>query len=142
MRRLSAILVGLALAVASIGAAAQQNSVRTPRIGYLTIAPISEKPSPERAAFLQGLREFGYIEGETIRIEYRSAGPELLPEAAEELVEQGLDLIVAAGTVPGLAVKQATKTIPVVFTSASDPVGNGLVASLARGGQRNRSVGD
>src|SRR5215467_8291905 len=70
---------------------------RTPRIGYLTLAPISDRPSPERAAFLQGLRDLGYIEGDNIQIEYRSAESqvELLPEAAEELVEQGVDLIAA-----------------------------------------------
>jgi len=109
---------------------------RTPRIGYLTLAPISDRPSPERAAFLQGLRDLGYIEGDNIQIEYRSAESqvELLPEAAEELVEQGVDLIAAAGAVPTLAAKRATQTIPVVFTYASDPVGNGLVASLAKPG--------
>jgi len=127
---------GVAPAVAPIGAAAQQTTAQTPRIGYLTLSPISDKPSPERAAFLQGLRDVGYIEGETIRIEYRSAESyvELLPEAAEALVEQGVDLIAATGTVPALAAKQATQTIPVIFMYASDPVGNGLVASLARPG--------
>jgi putative ABC transport system substrate-binding protein len=100
------------------------------------LSPISDKPSPERAAFLQGLRELGYIENETIQIEYSSAESyvELLPEAAEVLVEQGVDLIAATGSVPALVAKQATQTIPVVFTYASDPVGNGLVASLARPG--------
>jgi ABC transporter substrate binding protein len=78
MRRLCVILVGLALAFWPIGAAAQQASAQSPRIGYLTIAPISGNPSPERAAFMQGLREFGYIECETIRVEYRSAPAELL----------------------------------------------------------------
>jgi putative ABC transport system substrate-binding protein len=134
-----ALLGGAAASIAwplPIGAAAQQTPARTPRIGYLTLAPISDTPSPERAAFLHGLRELGYIEDETIRIEYRSAESyvELLPEAAEALVEQGVDLIAATGTVPALAAKHATQTIPVVFTFAADPVGNGLVASLARPG--------
>jgi putative ABC transport system substrate-binding protein len=115
---------------------ARQTSARIPRIGYLTLSPISDKPSPERAAFLQGLRELGYIEGETIKIEYSSAEsyPELLSDAAEALVEKGVDLIAATGVVPALAAKQATQTIPVVFTYVSDPVGNGLVASLASPG--------
>ena len=105
---------------------------RLPRIGYLTLSPISDKPSPERAAFLQGLRELGYIEGKTIQIQYSSAEsyPELLPQSAEALVEQGVDLIAATGVVPALAAKQATQIIHVVFTYVSDPVGNGLVASL------------
>ena len=98
------------------------------------LEPYLDKPSPERAAFLEGLRELGYIDGKTIQIEYSSANsfPELLPEAAEALVEQGVDLIAATGVVPALAAKQATQTIPVVFTYVADPVGNGLVASLAR----------
>ena len=128
--------LGGSLTVAPIGGTAQQAAARIPRIGYLTLSPISDKPSAERAAFLRGLREIGYIEGETIQIEYSSAESfvELLPEAAEALVEHGVDLIAAAGTVPALTAKQATQTIPVVFTYASDPVGNGLVASLARPG--------
>ena len=117
-----------------LGAERGAIAARLPRIGYLTLSPISDKPSPERAAFLEGLRELGYIEGKTIQIEYSSAEsfPELLPEAAEALVEQGVDLIAATGVVPALAAKQSTQTIPVVFTYVSDPVGNGLVASLAR----------
>jgi putative ABC transport system substrate-binding protein len=135
MRR-RAFITLLAGAAAWPLAGRAQQSERMRRIGYLTLAPISEQASPERAAFLQGLRELGYIEGETIRIEYSSAEShvELLRDAAETLVEQGVDLIAATGTVPALAAKQATQTIPVVFTFASDPVGNGLVASLARPG--------
>ena len=56
-----------------LGAERGAIAARIPRIGYLTLSPISDKPSPERAAFLQGLRELGYIEGETIQIEYSSA---------------------------------------------------------------------
>jgi putative ABC transport system substrate-binding protein len=126
------LLIGIGLAPAAFA----QTPVKVPRIGYLTQAPLSDTPSPERAAFLKGLRELGYIEGKTIVIEYRSAeaNVEMLPEAAAELVEAKVDLIVVAGTVPGLAAKQATRTIPVVFTAASDPVANGLVASLAKPG--------
>src|SRR5262245_52988441 len=125
---------GVPLAAGPIGAKAA--TARIPRIGYLTLSPLSDKPSPERAAFLQGLRELGYIERETIQIVYSSAEsyPELLPEAAEMLVEHGVDLIAATGVVPALAAKQATGNIPVVFTYVSDPVGNGLVASLSRPG--------
>jgi putative ABC transport system substrate-binding protein len=128
--------LGAPLAVGPIGVEAGQTTARIPRIGYLTLSPLSDKPSPERAAFLQGLREFGYIERETIQIVYSSAEsyPEMLPEAAQTLVEQGVDLITATGVVPALAAKQATETIPVVFTYVSDPVGNGLVASLSRPG--------
>src|SRR5215208_6052976 len=109
------------LTAAPIGGTARQTTARIPRIGYLTLSPISDKPSPERAAFLQGLRELGYIDRETIQIEYSSAEsyPELLPEAAEALVEQGVDLIAATGVVPALAAKRATQNIPVVFTYVS-----------------------
>jgi putative tryptophan/tyrosine transport system substrate-binding protein len=130
------VFLTLFIDIALAPAAFAQTPVKVPRIGYLTQAPLSDTPSPERAAFLKGLRELGYIEGKTIVIEYRSAeaNVEMLPEAAAELVEAKVDLIVVAGTVPGLAAKQATRTIPVVFTAASDPVANGLVASLAKPG--------
>jgi putative ABC transport system substrate-binding protein len=118
------------------GAARAQSQTRLPRIGYLSFAPITDAPSPERAAFLQGLRDLGYIDGKTITIEYQSGemNVEMLPDAAAELVDRKVDLIVAAGTVASVAAKNATKSIPVVTMFSSEPVASGLVNSLAKPG--------
>ena len=96
--------------------------------------PLAEKPSPERHAFLQGLRELGYNEGHNISIEYRSAAwnRELLPDLAAELVARKVDVILAAGPQAILAARDATTTIPIVMIAGVDPVESGLVASLAR----------
>ena len=87
-------------------------------------------------AFRQELSKLGWIEGKNITIEYRFAEQkrERLPELAAELVRLKVDLIVVTGTPPALAAKKATTTIPIVMTNAADPVGAGLVASLARPG--------
>ena len=87
-------------------------------------------------AFRQELSKLGWIEGKNITIEYRFAEqkPERLPELAADLVRLKVDLIVVAGTPSALAAKSATTTIPIVMASAGDPVGAGLVASLARPG--------
>ena len=108
---------------------------KVPRIGYLVLPALDDPPSEERQAFLQGLRELGYVEGKTIIIEYRSAGwnRELLPDLAAELVGLKVDLIVAAGLTIQAA-KDATKTIPIVMPATPDPVGAGFVGSLARPG--------
>lgn len=108
---------------------------KVPSIGYLVLPALDDPPSEERQAFLQGLRELGYVEGKTIIIEYRSAGwnRELLPGLAAELVGLKVDLIVAAGLTIQAA-KDATKTIPIVMPATPDPVGAGFVGSLARPG--------
>ena len=87
-------------------------------------------------AFRQELSKLGWIEGKNITIEYRFAEQkhERLPELAADLVRLKVDLIVVTGTPPALAAKRATTTIPIVMTNAGDPVGAGLVASLARPG--------
>ena len=87
-------------------------------------------------AFRQELSKLGWIEGKNITIEYRFAEQknERLPELAAELVRQKVDLIVVTSGPPALAAKGATSTIPIVMTSTTDPVGEGLVASLARPG--------
>jgi len=87
-------------------------------------------------AFIQGLRDLGYVEGQNITIEYRfSEGQyERLPAFAADLVRLQVDVIVAPATQNVLVAKQATRRIPIVMTGAGDPVGNGLVASLARPG--------
>ena len=87
-------------------------------------------------AFRQELSKLGWIEGKNITIEYRFAErkTERLPELAADLVRLKVDLIVVTGTPSALAAKSATTTIPIVMTNAGDPVGAGLVASLARPG--------
>jgi putative tryptophan/tyrosine transport system substrate-binding protein len=89
-----------------------------------------------RAAFSETLRELGWIEGKNIAFEHRYANnrTERLPELAAELVRLNVDLIVAFGGLAPLAAKQATSTIPIVMASPADPIGSGLVASLARPG--------
>src|SRR5207244_497828 len=96
------------------GAEAQRPD-NIPRIGYLILSPLADPPSAERQAFLDGLRDLGYVVGRNIIIEYRSAAwnRELLPDLAAELVELKVDVLVA---VPGAvdAAKEATTTIPIV----------------------------
>jgi putative tryptophan/tyrosine transport system substrate-binding protein len=88
------------------------------------------------AAFSDGLREWGWLEGKNVVFENRNAEDQLerLPKLAADLIRLKVDIIVAAGTLAPLAAKQATATIPIVMTTAGDPLGSGLVASLARPG--------
>src|SRR2546426_8671219 len=121
------------LLAAPLGAEAQQ-AAKIARIGYLAL---NLAPTPHlREAFLQGLRDLGYVEGRNVVIEYRDAEGkfERLPALAAELVALKVDVIVAGGTPLILAAKQATRTLPIVFAAASDPVTDGLVTSLARPG--------
>jgi len=132
-----AVILTLGLLLAPLAVEAQQRA-KIPQLGYLVLSPLTEPPSPERAAFLAGLRELGWIDGKTIAIEYRSAkwNVELLDDLAEELVRMKVDIIVVAGGGAPLrgAAKQATSTIPIVMTGSADPVAERLVASLARPG--------
>ena len=110
---------------------------RIRRIGYLLLAPLAEKPSPERLAFLEGLRGYGYVEGRNLKIEYRSAELEadFLPDLAADLGKAGVELIFA---VEGSSVRAAVKALPampVVFVSIVDPVEAGFARSLARPGR-------
>jgi ABC-type uncharacterized transport system substrate-binding protein len=111
---------------------AAQQPGEVPRIGYLTPAGLL----PRDEAFRQRLQELGYVEGKNIVIEYRLAEgkSDWLPALAEELVRLKVDLIVAVVTQASLAAKHATRTIPIVIIAVSDPLGTGLVASLARPG--------
>ena len=105
------------------------------RIGFLDSSTASGSAVLVEA-FRQELSKLGWIEGKNITIEYRFAEqkPERLPELAADLVRLKVDLIVVSGTPPALAAKKATTTIPIVMANAADPVGAGLVASLARPG--------
>src|SRR5215216_4454571 len=127
------VLGAIIVALGSPGQAQQPKKVA--RIGYLTAASRTGSAHLTEA-FLQGLNELGYVEGKNIAIEYRwgEGHFERLPELAAELVRLKVDLVVAAVTQASLAAKAATATIPVVMVAVSDPVGAGLVASLARPG--------
>jgi len=109
-----------------------QQPGKTARVGFLSFVttPFLDE------AFRHGLRELGYVEGKNITIEYRSAEgkDERLPGLAAELVRLKVDVILAASPPATEAAKQATSTIPIVFTVSGDPVAEGLVASLARPG--------
>ena len=122
-------------------AAGAQQAGKLPTIGYLG-ANTPSAESQRIAAFVQRLRELGWIEGRTIAIEDRWAEgrTERFAEIAAEFVRLKVDVIVTAGTAAVLAAKQATSVIPIVFAVAGDPVGTGLVAAGATGRQRHRPV--
>ena len=115
----------------SYSASAQQPT-KVARIGYLGGTSLPARA----AAFQQGLRKLGYVEGKNIVIEHRYAEGRVdrYPALAAELVRLKADVIVSAGSTATRAVKEATSTIPIVMSQDSDPVGNGFVASLARPG--------
>ena len=116
-------------------AARAQQSGRPPTIGVLGGATSSAE-SQRTAAFVQRLRELGWIEGRSVAIEYRWAEGRSarLAEIAAEFVRLRVDVILATGTAPALVAKQVTAVIPIVFAFAGDPLGTGLVASLTRPG--------
>src|SRR5713226_305631 len=122
----------LVLLVGCAGMAEAQQPKKVPRIGVLS--PGFPGPSPLLDAFRQGLRELGYVEGQNIAIEYRFAEAKLerLHDLAAELVRLKVDVILTINTPASQAAKNATKTIPIVFTYVADPAA--LVASLARPG--------
>jgi ABC-type uncharacterized transport system substrate-binding protein len=134
-RRQFITLVGGAVAAWPLAARAQQPAGKQPTIGFLG----GGTPTGQRtwvAAFVQRLRELGWIEGRTVTIEYRwgEGRAERFTEIAAELVRRNVDVILAGGTEAAVAAKHATSVIPIVFPSAGDPIGSGLVASLARPG--------
>ena len=118
----------------SLAAEAQQ-AEKVPQIGVLRLV---SPPDPFVEAFRQGLRDLGYVEGRTITLMLRWAEGkvERLPALAAEFVQLKVDVIVTAQTPPALAAKQATDVIPIVVAAAADPVGAGLVESLARPGRK------
>src|SRR5437588_1039002 len=127
-------LLGGAAGAWPLSARAQQPG-KLPTIGFLVAGtPLSH--GQWVAAFVQRLRELGWIEGRTIAIEYRwgEGRNERFAEIAAEFVRRKVDVIVTSATAAVVAAKQATSVIPIVFAAAGDPVGTGLVASLARPG--------
>jgi len=130
-RELILLLAGAMTTASPLRAQQQAMSV----IGFLgSSAPGAT--APWMAAFRQGLSEIGYVEGENLAIEYRWAEShyDRLPALAADLVRRNVDVIATGGTPAALAAKSATQTIPIVFTGIGDPVGSGVIASLARPG--------
>jgi ABC-type uncharacterized transport system substrate-binding protein len=124
-----------ALLFALCSVADAQQPKKVPRLGYLTATSRSVNPG-RVAAFREGLRELGYVEPNTITIEWRFAEgkPDRLPSLAAELVHLNIDLLVSGGSTATRAAKAATSAIPIVMCQDNDPVGNGFVVSLARPG--------
>jgi putative ABC transport system substrate-binding protein len=120
------------LLAASVRAQAQQPK-KIPRVGYLA-AVSAAADAPRLEAFRHGLREYGYIEGQNIFIDYRHEGRsfERLPDLAAELIGLKIDVLVAVTTNAALAAKKSTSTVPIVFMGVTDPVSAGLVETLAR----------
>ena len=132
-RREFITLLGSAAAGWPLAARARQSAM--PVIGLMGAGSAAAQ-SHLTSAFLQRLRELGWTEGRELRIEYRWAEgrPQRFAEIAAEFVRLKVDLILTHNTPPTLAAKQATSVIPIVFATAGDPVGTGIVASLARPG--------
>ena len=128
------LLGGTAAMVCPLAARTQQLG-KPPIIGFMG-SNTASTTSQWVAAFAQRLRELGWIDGQTVTIEYRWAEsrPERFAEIAAEFVQLKVDVIVTHNTPPVLAAKQATTMIPIVFATAGDPIGSGVVASLARPG--------
>jgi putative ABC transport system substrate-binding protein len=125
-------VMAVVLAVCGAVAQAQQEAIR--KIGWLGISPASQSGGFELTR--RELRALGYVEGKNIAFEYRSADEKLdrLPDLADALVRLKVDVLLTAGTSEALALKNATRTIPIVFHAVTDPVAAGLVESLARPG--------
>ena len=132
--RILRFLCGAALVgIASLSAAEQPKKI--PRVGYLA-AVSATADAPRLEAFRQGLRDLGYVEGQTILIDYRHESFDLdrLPGLAAELVRLDIDVLVAVTTNAAQAAKKTTSTIPIVFMGVTDPITTGLAESLAHPG--------
>ena len=135
MFRRIVICLPLTVFLLTVSSADAQQPTKVRRIGFLDVSTASGS-AVLWEAFRQELRKLGWLEGKNMAVEYRSAERknDRLPELATDLVRLKVDLIVIFGGAEALAAKGATSTIPIVMTNAADPVGAGLVASLARPG--------
>jgi putative tryptophan/tyrosine transport system substrate-binding protein len=135
VRKQFLLLILTTLFLATVNPTHAQQTGKVPRIGFLDNSTASSM-AVLLEAFRQELSKLGWIEGKNITIEYRFAEQknERLPELAADLVRLKVDLIVVSGPPAALAAKSATTTIPILMTNASDPVGAGLIAGLARPG--------
>jgi ABC-type uncharacterized transport system substrate-binding protein len=127
----------------AISLAEAQQPKRIPQIGYISYGSVEIEKS-WLAVLQQGLRELGYLEGKNIVIEQRHAAgrSEKLPELLAELIRLKVDVLVAAGDPAAHAAKEATSAIPIVMVSSPDPVGTGLIASLAHPGGNVTGLSD
>jgi putative tryptophan/tyrosine transport system substrate-binding protein len=134
-RKFIAALGGTALAW-PLAARAQKSAEKVPRVGVLWHAGSAEEEQPYFGALQAGFRDLGYVEGQNIRLEHRFPGeqPDRFRTLAQELVESKVDAIVAVTALGAVELKKLTSTIPIVFVLMADPVGFGLVESLARPG--------
>jgi ABC-type uncharacterized transport system substrate-binding protein len=137
MKPRAVLIFVLALGLAAPLAAEAQPAPKVYRIGLLGGSPPTDPSGRFWEGFFQGLRELGYVEGQNVLFEGRWYGEhtDRLPALAIELVQLKVDVIVAGATPAPEAAQRATSTIPIVFTSHPDPVGSGLVSSLARPGR-------
>ncbi len=126
------LCVALGALLVALSSPAEPQQAKIPRVGFLRVVGYSEKSYVE--AFRQELKTLGYVEGKNIDLEYRSGKRDEYAKLVAELVSLQVAIILADGTGPALAAKQATSKIPIVMTTSTDPVGTGLIASLARPG--------
>jgi putative ABC transport system substrate-binding protein len=133
------LLCTLLWAVASSSDA--QPAKRIPRVGYLA-AVSATADAPRLAAFREELRELGYVEGQTIHIEYRHESADLkrLPEHAAELLRLNIDVLVTVTSNAAVAAKKTTSTVPIVFMGVTDPIASGLAESLVRPGSNATGI--
>lgn len=137
MRRRALLAAGLGVAIGRSVAARAQEPGRPRRVGVVMNTPDDSEGALRKAALVQGLKDLGWVEGRNVRIEVRWGGgdTEKYRKAAEEFARLPVDVIVVGGgTTTVRTIQQVTSAIPIVFTSATDPVGGGLIASLARPG--------
>jgi ABC-type uncharacterized transport system substrate-binding protein len=125
--------VGLLLAVKVRRARAQQGG-KTPRVGYIRAG--TPNNDPFREAFVRGMRDLGYVEGRNVAFEFRNYGDDVdsIASHISDLLQAKVDIIVAGGTAAVQAAQAATQSIPIVMGAVADPMGSGLIATLARPG--------
>ena len=136
-KRIICFVLGAILLALSFRTEAQQPAGKVPRIGFLDSGSASDPQNAVfREAFLQGLRDLGYVEGKNINIDFRydEGKPGRLQELAEDMVRLKVDILMAMDSDAARMAKKSTATIPIVFTTGGSPITSGLVASLARPG--------